>query len=289
MFISTADYRTPVALVADQTVKVENVLEQGTGDMMEDVLLIQDSLFGVFDGATSLDGWTTSNGTTGGLKAATIAAESFARNDACLVTLAEQANRRIRREYHAQGIQVEERHRLWSTSLAVVRLEDDTFTWCRTGDAMIVVVDQNGGYRLVTPEVDLDLETLTMWKNVENPAGLSIREVLGDQIIKVREGMNRNYGVLNGEPEAVKFLDHGRESLDGVAAILLFTDGLFLPMADPSAGHDWCNFVEMYKQGGLQNIHSHIRNLQQIDPECCLYPRFKKHDDIAAIALELPR
>ena len=86
MFISTADYRTPVALVADQTIKVENVLEQGTGAKMEDVLLIQDNIFGVFDGATSLDGWTTQNGTTGGLKAASIAAESFACNDACRIT-----------------------------------------------------------------------------------------------------------------------------------------------------------------------------------------------------------
>ena len=97
--------------------------------------------------------------------------------------------------------------------------------------------------------------------------------------------MNICYGVLNGEPDAVHFLRYGRESLDDVQAVLLFTDGLFLPKEDPHQLDDWSQFVDLYQSGGLSAIHREVRALEQLDPGCRLYPRFKTHDDIAAIAI----
>jgi len=39
--------------------------------------------------------------------------------------------------------------------------------------------------------------------------------------------------------------------------------------------------------GGLQAVRNHVRRLQQEDPTCRKYPRFKQHDDIAAVAIQL--
>ncbi len=38
--------------------------------------------------------------------------------------------------------------------------------------------------------------------------------------------MNLTYGVLNGEPRAMDFFNHGRKSLDQVKTVILFTDDL---------------------------------------------------------------
>lgn len=118
----------------------------------------------------------------------------------------------------------------------------------------------------------------SFWDNFAN--------FLAAQIERVRLQMNISYGVLNGEPEAVNFLHHGRYQLTGITDILLFTDGLFLPKEDPLAGNDWQGLVDLYRHGGLQAVRDHVRLLQRDDPDCRCYPRFKRHDDIAAVAIQ---
>ena len=50
---------------------------------------------------------------------------------------------------------------------------------------------------------------------------------------------------------------------------------------------DWRSFVNIYRQGGLQALRDHVRCLQCQDPTLKKYPRFKLHDDIAAVAIKL--
>jgi len=90
---------------------------------------------------------------------------------------------------------------------------------------------------------------------------------------------------LNGEPEAIEFIRHGRMDLNGVSSILVFTDGLFLPREDPEQENDWSSFVDMYRQTGIKGIYEYVRTLHDQDPYCRKYPRFKRHDDAAAIAV----
>ena len=178
-----------------------------------------------------------------------------------------------------------ERHTLWSTSCAVIRLDGHQLEFCQTGDALILMLMEDGSYRFITPDVDIDRETLHLWKEMAVEPGMRIHEVLADQIRKVRLQMNRSYGVLNGEPEALEFMHHGNEELTGVSDILLFTDGLQLPRENPLAPPDWQSFVHTYRSGGLPALHHLVRSMQKKDPECRTYPRFKMHDDIAAIAI----
>jgi hypothetical protein len=110
---------------------------------------------------------------------------------------------------------------------------------------------------------------------------------LAEQIHRVRLQMNVSYGVLNGEPQALDFIHHGYQDLDGVRDILLFTDGLYPPRETPQNGNDWQSLVNLYRCGGLPAVRDHVRHLQQTDPSCRKYPRFKQHDDIAAVAIRL--
>lgn len=287
MYLSTEQFAAPRSYTAIPRYQVETLLEKGSGALNEDVLLQRDDLFGVFDGATSLDKRKFAGDLTGGLLAARIAAQTFQEGYGSLAHLADQANSRIRRSLLEENVPLSERHRLWSTSLAVVRLAGERFEYCQTGDALILLLLDDGGYRLVTPEIDIDRETLQLWKESQVPETTTIHDLLAEQIHRVRLQMNVSYGVLNGEPEAMNFLRHGYRELAGVSDILLFTDGLFLPRENPLESEDWQFLTDLYCSGGLQAVRNHVRRLQQKDPTCRKYPRFKQHDDIAAVAIQL--
>ena len=265
--------------------KVRSLWEKGSSEINEDVLLEEGNLFGVFDGATSLDKRRFQEGLTGGLLAARTAAQSFQGNRCSLDQLAKEANRSIQKAQLKESIGLDERHKLWSTSLAVVHLAGNRLEYCQTGDALILFVFKDGTYKVVTPDIDIDRETLKLWKEMQVSQDALIHEVLAEQIYKVRLEMNISYGVLNGEPEALDFIRHGYEDLADVSDILLFTDGLHIPRENPLEKHDWQSFVELYRQGGLQAVRDHVRHLQQQDPDCRKYPRFNIHDDIAAVAI----
>lgn len=287
MYLTNEQFAFPLPCPVPVRSRVETLLEKGSGELNEDVLLESGELFGVFDGATSLDRRRFAGGLSGGLLAARIAAQTFEEGEASLVQLADTANRRIRDSLLAAHVPMDQRHRLWSTSLAVIRLATDRFEYCQTGDAKILLLRHDGGYHMVTPEVDIDRETLAMWQSTPATPTDSIHDLLADQIHKVRLRMNVSYGVLNGETEALHFLCHGHHELTGVSDILLFTDGLFPPRENPLAADDWQCLAALYRAGGLKAVRNHVRRLQKEDPTCRRYPRFKRHDDIAAVAIRL--
>lgn len=286
MYLSTDQLSIACPSASQPLYSVETLHEQGSGEQNEDILLWSGALFGVFDGATSLDKYYDQDGATGGLCAASIAAATFRDHSDSLPQAAEEANRLLRETQIRCRIPLNQRQRLWSTSMAVIRMHASSFEYCHTGDSMIMLLYRDGGCRLLSPELDIDGETLELWQNASS-GDLPIHTLLADQITKVRLQMNITYGVLNGEPESMHFLRDGRESLAGVSDILLFTDGLLLPKTDPRSPSDWQTFADLYRSGGLTAIRNHVRALQREDSTCRRYPRFKTHDDIAAVAVSI--
>ena len=270
-------------------VSIEHILEQGSGKVNEDSLVIGNNIYGVFDGATSLVPATQNclenPSVTGGLLASTIARDTFAGNHYSLTRLAQSANQAIMEKMVANGIDLNRPEHLWSTSAAVVRLKDKCLEWFRTGDAQILLLNENGSHTVLASQPDHDYETLVMFKDsrdntLSNP-------VLKRQVLKVRAGMNKRYGVLNGDPNAMKFAASGSVDLKGVETVLLFTDGLNLPSSVPSVQKDFGELVNTYRSSGLSGLHKKIRDIEQQDPLRRKYPRFKCHDDIAAIAIRI--
>jgi Protein phosphatase 2C len=266
---------------------VETLLDQGSGSTNEDILLQSGNLYGVFDGATSLKKRGDEFGKTGGLLAAETAAHAFSCNGATLRRLGERANRDIRELMETRGIDLDFRHHIWSTSGTVVRIDGEELEWFQIGDTQALLLYEDGSYHKLGAHVDHDRETLSFWKELGPRVSGTIQESLSDQIIKVREGMNIQYGVLNGEPQACNFFQHGRVSLTGVTDIILYTDGLVMPRSHPDLPDDLETFVSLYRSGGLKLIHNRVREIQKTDPRCLSYPRFKTHDDIAALGLRI--
>ncbi|MFO8085968.1 MAG: protein phosphatase 2C domain-containing protein [Desulfobacterales bacterium] len=265
--------------------KIEHVLEKGSGSVNEDTLVIEKNLFGVFDGATSIDQAILGNSKTGGMIASSAACSVFSKNHYPLLDLARTANREIFNKMIIHGVDFTARERLWSTSAAVVRINEGGIEWVQAGDSYIIVIYKDNTYKVFTEKDDHDYETLTQWKLMAKYCSESIREALSDQIKKVRLEMNRSYGVLNGEKEAEQFFRSGVEPLDNIKKILLFTDGLHIPEKIPEKRKNFDRFVENYLSLGLMKLKDLVRKVENEDPDCKTYPRFKRHDDIAAISI----
>ncbi len=282
--------------------QIESILEQGSSHINEDALHVETDLFGVFDGATSLSAkrfpspQNSLDTLTGGAIASSTACKTFSCNGDTLERLALSANLAIRQQMVTHGIDLTDRASLWSTSAAVARFHagddngPDALEWIQTGDAFILLLYDDGRFKVLGDPHDHDFDTLSMWKDLNGKrktSNLVIGEALKDKIRTVRMGMNRHYGVLNGETEAKSFLMSGVERLDDVTDILLFTDGLAIPSPIPTKRKSFRSLVDAYRSRGLKQLVKYIRRLEKSDPNCIRYPRFKCHDDMAAIAIQL--
>lgn len=272
----------------------ETLLEQGSGAINEDALSATSRLSVVCDGATSLArsgsssaGAPICNGSSGGQQAAAITAAVFADNpDQDLRVSARTANTMIREAMIRERLDMHQREQLWSTSFAAVQIEARSINWCQIGDCAVIAVYTDGTSRLLTGVPNQDKDVLRRWQRIGPEAGCPIHQELAADIRAVRKSMNRSFGSLNGEPEALDFLSYGCLQDDGrISDMLLFSDGLFPPASDPEVPLDARRLVKLYRNGGIENVRNHIRQLQRTDPSCCTYPRFKKFDDISAIAL----
>lgn len=267
--------------------QVDTLSEKGTGKINEDFHFIDGDLFGVFDGATSLSTRVYDKGYTGGFLAANIAGETFRKNNNSLYNLAINANNAIGQAMLTRGVCLRDKRHLWSTSAAVVRLKKDAFEWLQIGDCLVLVIYEEGTHQVLTDDFDHDLATLRLWQARMDNTSESIFSALKEQILHVRSRMNVDYGVLNGEKEAVSFFKSGSMKLDGIRHIVLLTDGLFIPKHNPEERTDFTLFSKLFQMGGLASVRNYVRNIEKTDVACRRYPRFKPHDDIAAISLTI--
>ena len=267
---------------------VETLCEQGSGSINEDALAVADGLSIVCDGATSLAGTTYLNGggLSGGKQAAAITSTLFSEHPGQdLLVSAHAANSMIKRAMIDYQVDLHDRTQLWSTSFAAVQVKGRLISWCQTGDCVILLVYEDGTSRRLTGLPGQDGEILKKWQRIGARTEGTIHQVMAKEIMAVRHTMNRNFGVLNGESEALDFLASGTVVDERIAHLLLFSDGLFPPSENPDNGFEEARFVDLYLDGGLQQVRDHVRMLQRQDPGCYRYPRFKKYDDISAIAL----
>ncbi len=272
----------------DTQIKIEHILEKGSGRVNEDRMVMGKNLFGVFDGATSLDNDFFDDTDfdvmkTGGLIAASTAEQVFAQNHFPLKQLGRYANNAILDKMKIHNVQINRPASRWSTSAAVVRVLGNRLEWLQTGDSYVLLVYDDNSHRVLVDREDHDYETLCMLKK-ESDKTLS-NPAVKTQVEKIRSCMNKTYGVLNGDPAAENFMHTGFVSLNRVQTVLLFTDGLSLPSEIPARRKNFTPLVDAFQRLGLKGLHQHIRKIEKQDSRLCRFPRFKCHDDIAAIAI----
>lgn len=263
--------------------QIELVFDEGSSK--EDSFLIKDNIFGVFDGANGLNKFVAKDGRTGGLIAAQIARDEFYKNDLELNEIALRANKKIMEKMIEAGTDISKKSNTWVTALAVVRIKEKFFEWTQISDSLIIVVYKNNSFKLLVENYDHDKEVLNIWKEFAKQKKENIRKLVEKNIIHARNKIGETWGVLNGEDEIEKFLKIGKESLENVKSIIIFSDGLILPKKDPAKADDFKKFTELFLKGGLKKVKEHVRAIQTKDPKCWIYPRYKQHDDITGIAI----
>jgi|SRR3989344_586990 len=264
----------------------QKICNKGSSRLNEDALLVKGQLFAVFDGATSLVPFVDKRGKTGGKLASEITREAFAENERSLIDLAKTANSRILSRMQKEGIDTRLKENLWCVAAATVNFTDREMEFFQIGDCFILLILKDGSFKLLVDVADRDLETMIFWKKLSDQKTDDIRIKLSAKINQVRRKTNVTYGALNGEKEAEKFFNLGGTKVDQVKSVILFTDGLLIPKENPESREDWELFVTIYQKRGLSGLLNHIRSIEKTDPNCWQYPRFKKHDDVAAIGID---
>lgn len=269
--------------------KVRTVYHKGSGKVNEDALVVCKNIFAVIDGASSLVPWRSVNGQTGGTLATNIVKNTFTHGRGTLAELLKKANAEIATQMKNFKVNIKHKENRWCVGLAAVNIQGTMAEFISISDCLILTISKNGACKVLVKNFDHDIVSLRKWQRHAKERVPNIWNVLLSQFIQVRRKANVDYGVLNGERRAIKFAKHGKFSLENVHTIIIFTDGLMLPKENPDDPDDWRKFVEVYLKTGLNGLVGYVRRIQRSDPNCWKYPRFKKHDDIAAIAIDFLR
>ncbi|MDJ0622483.1 MAG: protein phosphatase 2C domain-containing protein [Desulfocapsaceae bacterium] len=264
---------------------ITTVLEKGSGDINEDEVLVGRRTYGVFDGATSLVPAIYNSERTGGRLAVEICKQVFGEETDSLIVAAEKANKEICRQSVAAGVNLRCKEEHWSCSAAVVKMYSGFFEWVQLGDCRLLIIKKDGSYQLLGRNPGQDVSTLQQWQQKGGLASGSVMEVMAEEILAVRRRMNIDFGVFNGEQQALAFLETGRVDLDGISDVLLFSDGLELPQEAPASAPDFDHFIALYQRDGLEAVRAYVRARELEDIGCIKYPRFKPHDDISGVAI----
>jgi serine/threonine protein phosphatase PrpC len=267
---------------------VTSLNEIGIRDINEDRILVDETkrVFGVFDGASSLVPYTSPDAKTGGYLAASVAADTFASSDLALKATALQANGRIQKIQSEAGIDLSTNVNRFGTTAAVVKVHDDTAELLQVADSIIIVIDDTGNATVPLGYFDQDAATLRKWRQFADQGKQNLRELVWDDLLRQREAANINYGALNGDERIKNHIHTTTISLENVATILLLTDGMFLPKANPDEDENWNDYVNCYERSGLDGLFKLVRDTEREDPTLVKYPRFKLHDDASGIALD---
>jgi hypothetical protein len=266
---------------------IEKVYSKGIGKINEDELLIKDNVFGVFDGVGSLVKFLNKKGKTGGKIAAEIAKNTFSKRSKTLEILAIETNNLIKEEMKKNKINTRRKEVVWGTCASVVRIHEKFAEFFQIGDSLILTINKKGKSKLITKYYDQDKETMILWKRLGSKKAKEKFSKLQKQIADIRKTANKNYGLLNGDSKAIKFFNTGKFSLKNIRNIIIFTDGLLIPKEEPKRKEDWNHFSRIYNKSGLKSLLRYVRSIENKDPDCYIYPRFKKHDDVAAIAIKI--
>ncbi|MEI7750228.1 MAG: protein phosphatase 2C domain-containing protein [Candidatus Moraniibacteriota bacterium] len=264
---------------------IQTVYDKGIKPVNEDSFLVADPIFGVFDGVSVMEpGAPREDGLTGAAIASRIARDVFASGDGTLIELALRANDAIRKAMEENGVDWKRKTAQWATTATVIRIGNGSFDWLHIGDSVVLVVMNDGSCRILGSGHGQDREVLIEWKKLADQGIENIRAAMSDTMSTARNS-EANYGDLDGDPDIERYLEHGTESLEKVRHIFLFTDGLVIPKEDPASDDDLRLFVDTFEKRTLEGLRDHVRTLEDADPKCWKYPRFKQHDDIAAIAI----
>lgn len=277
---------------------------QGQGRRNEDrmIALPEQQLYAVIDGVSGLEPITDEEGHTAGemaalgiargLESITITAAIDSPLDVMRARLMD-ANRKLDNTMRQYGIAPHDTGRRFGAVHAAVWLDEHYAYWTQTGDCMIYALYESGEVRAVTYDrvAPFDERALSAWMEHEEDwrehrQPEEIRQLMRQN--RSRANTEYGYSVLNGD-EAVQYrMEYGALPLQGVAHILLVSDGIYPWHVDEeqSSMELWFQYII---NTGMKQCAAALEARERMDEYCNQIPRFKMCDDKSGILLTIER
>ena len=277
--------------------QIEKTALQGNHEWYEDNVIVNETLhrYGVIDGATSLNGYRGENGETGAYLAAQIVREEL-EHDQLSTSLKEavlRANTALKMKMENAHIDINDPTALWSCALACVEIKPYHIDYVQAGDCMIVAKYKNGQIRLLTHDhvATVGEQSLALYKQYKAQGKYTHEEIVS--LIKPKLAQNRykankvgGYSVLNGQTELAHFLEYGTINKNGLDALYIMSDGMFLPeFYYGKENEKWTKTVELLDKLTLTGYAQWLQNEEQEDNQCDTHLRLKISDDKTAMKL----
>lgn len=274
-----------------KSIEFETISRRGIRDN-EDTLVAtpETGIFAVFDGASSLTPYRTPDGKTGALVAAETAREVFAspgQRDLGQLTLL--ANQSIERKHQELGIDSSLPANRFACTIAAIRLDHkaSSIELVQAGDSLVLVKFTNGEVSVPLGYHDHDLPIMKQWRKYADQGKTNFQSLFDEDTAQLRNQANKTYSVLNGDPAVANTYKKTTLKLSDISSILLLTDGLLLPKADPEASDNWSDYFRLCESGGLARLYDTVREMELSDPNLTIYPRYKLHDDATGIYIDV--
>lgn len=277
---------------------IESVGLKGNHEWYEDALVVNPSLqrYGVIDGATSLHPYRGVNGETGAYLAAQLVKAELEANHSSehdLVKAVLDANLMLREKMQQEHINISDAAALWSCALACVQITEHRVAYVQAGDCMIVAKYVNGTIRVLTHDqvAPIGQQSMALYKQIKEQGVLTHGQIVEE--IKPLLASNRykantrnGYSVLNGQPELEHFVEHGVVSRNGLEALYIMSDGLFLPSNYYQyEQQQWQKCIELIDELSLSGYAHWLLEEEQDDSACEKHMRLKISDDKTAIKI----
>jgi serine/threonine protein phosphatase PrpC len=196
-------------------------------------------------------------------------------------------------------------------TIALIDFQSNNMRWAHAGDTALFLFHNGGRIEKITndPMEQHDQSALKIAKQLQDLHQYKhFAEVIGlDEVTTANKnnGLYHNYveqngeanyelgvAVVNGLPELSHYIQKGNiDSLTEIQSILLCTDGFMWPAKWQESKADTDIrlqlMIDYIKDGSLSNYLERLRKEEEEDSERDNYPRFKVHDDAAALYLEL--
>lgn len=269
--------------------------------MNEDHLVVAHNLYAVIDGATQRKGKNIGDLTTGAYlaeylhRSLTHIAQDSQYQDTEAALLLAGVNRAFGEKMQQEQPELIEQGFAFgpAAAIALIKMHDDgTYSYAHAGDCAIVEFGTHGDVFQCPPEAKPyhlegaradHLRQVTKEKGITYDEAWELREVQ-DKYDEYKRAINVEWPIVTGDPRLENVMFVGRRSLDDVSALVLMTDGMFLPGADDLQGAEMA--ARQMLEHGVSAYGMSLKNIYDDDPAREKYMRFKHQDDASAMLLQ---
>ena len=272
-------------------------------DAFSIVVLNNTLIAALFDGTSSLKPIASLGNETGAHVASHFLKNAFENN------VKGQSPKRIIRELNKlllekslkfDGATLLDTHTLPASTVTIVQIDParETINVSHVGDSFCIVFYKDGHSEFVTTDKNrlYDNQIFGLMKQIAEEKHITPREARQDERVKqalldmFQDSHNRadgtGQGLINGDPNAEKYIQDLSLPLASVNAVFLGSDGIVPPGYDEQDENDRKRIYKIFKNGGLEELIRVKSEIEDSDSDRN-FVRYKHADDATGIFIKL--